>query len=72
MSNPVYVEHLASVDWQVVRADVLQRAQYRCEECSLPWGLQVHHKTYENLGHETLDDLICLCNDCHKKTHGIA
>jgi 5-methylcytosine-specific restriction endonuclease McrA len=72
MSNPTYIEHLAGIDWQVVRGDVLARANYRCEECGSPWGLQVHHKTYERLGNETLDDLVCLCRDCHRKKHDIA
>ena len=67
-----YREHLAGVEWQAIRGEVLQRANYRCEQCRLPWGLEVHHQTYERLGHESLDDLICLCGDCHRKVHGIA
>ncbi|WP_416212660.1 HNH endonuclease [Nostoc sp. DedQUE04] len=36
-------------------------------------SLQVHHLTYENHGkeHEHLEDLITLCDDCHKKQHSL-
>jgi len=71
MTTPAYRAHLASVEWQVIRCDVLQRANYRCEACGVPWGLQVHHKTYQRLGKEDLDDLVCLCRVCHRKFHGI-
>lgn len=71
MSSATYQEHLASVDWQAIRADVLQRAGYRCKQCGSPYGLQVHHRTYERLGREQPDDLICLCRDCHRRAHGL-
>jgi len=72
MASAIYHEHLASVEWLAIRGEVVQRAEYRCEQCGLPWGLEVHHKTYERLGKEDLGDLICLCGDCHRKLHGIA
>jgi 5-methylcytosine-specific restriction endonuclease McrA len=72
MTNPTYLEHLAGEEWQVIKGDVMVRANYRCEQCGKPWGLEVHHKTYERLGKESLDDLTCLCRDCHRKLHGIA
>lgn len=37
-----------------------------------PWKpLQVHHRTYERIGNEGLDDLIVVCPRCHMKIHGI-
>jgi len=33
-------------------------------------GTDVHHLTYENIGHETLEDVILLCRDHHKTEHG--
>jgi 5-methylcytosine-specific restriction endonuclease McrA len=72
MIHPHYQEHLASPDWLAIRADVMQRANYRCQRCGSPWGLQVHHRTYARLGHEQLNDLICLCRDCHRQLHGYA
>ncbi|WP_418417549.1 HNH endonuclease [Blautia sp.] len=33
-------------------------------------GLQMHHITYERLGHENaLTDLVSLCPACHVKIH---
>jgi 5-methylcytosine-specific restriction endonuclease McrA len=69
--SATYHEYLASDDWQVKRSDVMQQAGYRCERCGLPWGLQVHHVTYERLGNELPEDLACLCRDCHRKLHGL-
>jgi 5-methylcytosine-specific restriction endonuclease McrA len=71
-TNPTYNAHLASADWLALRADVMQRAGYRCEQCGTPWGLQVHHRTYEQMGNERPEDLIWLCRDCHRALHGLA
>ena len=30
---------------------------------------QVHHKTYDNIGKEPLEELVALCEDCHYKLH---
>ena len=31
----------------------------------------MHHLNYDNVGHETADDLICVCARCHMELHGI-
>ena len=31
--------------------------------------LHVHHRTYDNIFRETLDDLTTLCEDCHEAHH---
>jgi predicted HNH restriction endonuclease len=33
--------------------------------------INVHHKTYERLGHEDARDLQALCRNCHRNTHGL-
>lgn len=63
-----YIEHLQSPEWRETRMRVLVRASGRCERCNalVPSDkLQVHHKTYDNLGDEPLDDLLALCVICH-------
>lgn len=44
-----------------------------CSVCGRPgcWSvpLQVHHKTYQNLGNELMTDLLLVCIDCHYKIH---
>jgi hypothetical protein len=34
-----------------------------------PWKIQIHHVTYERLGEEDLEDVICLCPWCHGELH---
>lgn len=41
-----------------------------CTKCQVPVKPPyVHHKTYQNLGHEPLTDLEVLCYDCHSRVH---
>lgn len=78
-SKSDYRAYLRSPTWKKRRLQVFARANYRCEECGTPMkivnrllgtvNLQVHHKTYRNVFHEPLDDLICLCDECHKSKH---
>lgn len=73
--DSVYRRYLKSKSWQELRQQVLNRAGGRCENCGYqPWKpgtLQVHHRTYERVGHESMDDLIVLCPKCHMRLHGI-
>ena len=50
-------------------------AELRVEEDEwLPphaYRLEVHHLTYERVGHEHPDDLIVLCPACHAAAHGL-
>ncbi len=39
-------------------------------EMAVPYPLEVHHLTYERLGHERPDDLLVLCERCHSVEHG--
>jgi hypothetical protein len=59
-----YRDYLNSIDWYLIRVEVKKRASGRCERCSAT-GVEVHHRTYERLGHERLDDLELLCKPCH-------
>lgn len=69
MSGVNYYEYLRSTEWQVVRRLALERAAGRCQICNQPGRLDVHHRTYERLGHELLSDVTVLCRDCHAKHH---
>ena len=48
---------------------MLKLARWRCQKCESRRGLDVHHTTYERLGHEWDSDLQVLCRDCHTKLH---
>lgn len=45
-----------------------------CVICDEPWTGRhgdLHHRTYERLGHEAYEDLIPMCRRCHDLLHGI-
>lgn len=44
----------------------------RCYVCGSKEKLELHHKTYERIGHENLDDLQELCDLCHSLAHQLA
>jgi len=64
-----YSEYIKSDAWKVRRLRALALAENRCQVCNSPNAPQVHHRTYERLGHERDADLIVLCRDCHRLFH---
>jgi 5-methylcytosine-specific restriction endonuclease McrA len=61
------VQYLASPQWAAKKAEVYA-SRPSCCECCGTFGcgpLEVHHLTYERLGHELMSDLQILCADCH-------
>lgn len=64
-----YAEYLKTAHWQRQRRFALQRAGEACELCGHPDALEVHHRSYERLGFEQPEDLIVLCQDCHRDHH---
>jgi hypothetical protein len=43
--------------------------QPHCQRCGRAADLNVHHVSYENLGHETDADVVVLCSVCHRLHH---
>jgi 5-methylcytosine-specific restriction endonuclease McrA len=66
-----YDAYLQSPHWHKTRRAALRRAQYQCEHCSSTTALQVHHLSYGNLGKEPPEDLMVLCDPCHKHAHDL-
>lgn len=74
-----YRETLASPRWQQLKWRRIMRAGFACERCGLRYrGLRVtgamrwfelHHRHYETVGHETIDDVLILCRLCHRIVH---
>lgn len=65
-----YSEYLKTRHWKSIRTKVIQDRGKVCEVCgrsNIP--LQVHHMTYERIGCEKMEDLICVCKDCHMGIH---
>lgn len=72
-SNLTYKEFLRTPYWKAIAEKKKKDADYSCELCNSVGKLNVHHRTYERHGYERLflKDLIVLCEDCHRKFHGI-
>ena len=65
-----YCDYLQSAHWQMQRRLALRRALWRCQLCATDERpLEVHHCTYENIGHEMPEDLTVLCDRCHGTHH---
>jgi hypothetical protein len=62
-----YDEYMSSPDWQVIRNQILERANHQCEQCGTTGELHVHHLHYENFKNELPEDLEALCPSCHVK-----
>jgi 5-methylcytosine-specific restriction endonuclease McrA len=65
------VDYLNSAEWKIKREKVLVRDNYLCQECKNKTAQVVHHKTYENIFNEPLEDLIALCHECHTEIHRV-
>jgi hypothetical protein len=67
-----YYEYIASDKWREKAREAKEATGYRCQLCNASYRertLHVHHRTYENLGNETTDDLTVLCGNCHRDFH---
>ncbi len=63
-----YEMYIASDEWKRRRRRAIELAGYCCERCgATAWDkkLEVHHLTYERMGHEKDSDLMALCPECH-------
>lgn len=66
-----YNEYLKSDYWKKVSSVVKRNAGFKCSQCGSMKRLEVHHLSYEHKGEEMnhLEDLVCLCHECHSKIH---
>ena len=68
--NRHYTEYMSSPEWRRKRAEYFESGRPTCcYICGAPkdWDTQLHHRTYANLGHENLDDLVPVCPAHHKE-----
>jgi len=65
-----YKLYLKTEHWQHFRIEALKFYQHKCQLCNeKEKQLDVHHRDYKNLGCETFNDVIVLCDPCHKTFH---
>ncbi len=63
-------DYLSGRRWQRMRRIVLERHSYRCAVCNSYVDVEVHHRSYQNVGTEKeIDDLVALCAFCHALYH---
>jgi len=75
-----YQRYLLSASWQQTRLRKLRvhgvwlgfENYVKCDQCNQFVNARradVHHRHYNSLGHESLADLLILCQNCHKQIH---
>lgn len=66
-----YYDFLKTPYWKAIAEKIKYRANFKCQICNSNESLNVHHRSYENHGDEIhhMDDLICICKECHEKHH---
>lgn len=66
-----YPEKLKDPRWQKVRLRVLERDEFYCQWCTNDKDtLHVHHLSYHgDLWDAPLDQLLTICESCHKEEH---
>lgn len=58
--------------YKALRNQLLNRDEWRCQDCGPAMMLEVHHlNSRSKLGHDELENLITLCVACHGRRHGI-
>ncbi len=65
-----YLSYLSSQEWKHKRINVLGMANWTCQECQVRTAVEVHHLDYRDVGDEDYDQLMAVCQDCHRDLHG--
>lgn len=69
-----YSAQLKDKRWQAFRDFVFTVRGNRCEKCGVKNNIQVHHLLYKKgcyAWEYTVNDVMVVCGDCHKKIHGL-
>ena len=70
MARVDYRTYIESDEWKFKAKAMKWIAGNRCQVCnSSDKRLDTHHRTYDNLGNETPQDLVVLCSNCHGLYH---
>lgn len=64
-----YKDYLNTKHWRLKKNEYSREYENKCCMCESTKNLNLHHMTYENIGHENLNDLCYLCKDCHNALH---
>lgn len=59
-----------TISYERLRQEVLRRDGWRCQCCGTMSNLEVHHKGFRSHGgHDSEENLITLCSECHAGIH---
>lgn len=64
----LYLKYLLSPEWKQLGLTIFKRDNGKCVHCG-NLADDVHHKTYDNLYKEKLEDLESVCRKCHIEIH---
>lgn len=64
-----YRDYLLSPAWSDVKRRYRQSDLPQMCGCGATTELEMHHKTYERVGEERLEDLAPMCSPCHRVLH---
>lgn len=64
-----YKDYIVSDRWKAKRQQALEHYGNSCCLCGDRKRLEVHHRRYDNLGYEPMEDLAVLCNWHHGMYH---
>lgn len=67
----LYETYIRSPAWERKKARYYELYPKACYLCAADKTIDLHHRSYVNLGHEPLYDLLPLCRLCHKTIHRI-
>jgi 5-methylcytosine-specific restriction endonuclease McrA len=61
---------LDSASYESLRQRVLRRDGWRCQSCGTMSNLEVHHRQFRShSGHDSEENLMTLCAECHRNVH---
>ncbi len=68
-----YADYLKSPLWASIRSRVYASKGRICLDCKSHRATQIHHRQYdlETLKGDTLNYLVPVCRNCHRKEHGL-
>lgn len=64
-----YRQYLKTKYWAELRKVFRKTIGNKCEVCNTKSPLNIHHFNYANIGKETFNDIVCLCETCHRHIH---
>jgi hypothetical protein len=64
--------YLESPEWHELAEAAKKRFGHRCALCNTDPGLQAHHRTYDRVGGELVEDLTALCGPLPQSVSRVA